>query len=255
MQNKLIFLGTGTSQGIPMIGCRCSVCTSPDPRDKRLRSSVYVEYEGLKLLIDAGPDFRQQILREDITYLDAVLLTHQHKDHTGGLDDVRAFNYLYDKDFPIYAEERVQASLKQEYAYAFSEFRYPGVPQFELHSIDEHPFSIQGVEIVPIRAWHHKLPILGFRLGKLAYLTDANRIDPQEIKKMEGVEVLIINTIRHTPHLSHFSLPEALAVIEQVGASRNYLTHLSHQIDAHAQLEQLLPKIVQPAYDRLTIEF
>lgn len=255
MQNKLIFLGTGTSQGIPMIGCHCSVCTSTDPRDKRLRSSVYIEYEGLKLIIDAGPDFRQQILRENIGYLDAVLLTHQHKDHTGGLDDVRAFNYLYDKDFPIYAEERVQTSLRQEYAYAFSEYRYPGVPQFELHTITEAPFSIHGVEIIPIRAWHHKLPILGFRLGKLAYLTDANCIEPQEILKLKGVDIFIINTIRHTPHLSHFSLPEALEVIRQVGAPQNYLTHLSHQIEAHAALQALLPPQVQPAHDGLVLTF
>ncbi len=255
MQNKLIFLGTGTSQGIPMIGCQCPVCQSADPHDKRLRCSAYIEYQGLKLVIDAGPDFRQQMLRENITSLDAVLLTHQHKDHTGGLDDVRAFNYLYDKDFPIYAEQRVQDSLKQEYAYAFSEFRYPGIPRFELHTIDEQPFHISNATIIPIRAWHHRLPVLGFRMGKLAYLTDANRIDTGEIEKMKGVEVLVINTIRHTPHLSHFSLPQALEVIRQVGAARNYLTHLSHQIDPHQQLQSLLPDHVSPAYDGLTVFF
>ena len=255
MQNKLIFLGTGTSQGIPMIGCSCPVCKSTDPHDKRLRCSIYLEYEGLQLVVDAGPDFRQQILRENITNLDAVLLTHQHKDHTGGLDDIRAFNYLYDKNFPIYAEERVQASLKQEYAYAFAACPYPGIPQFELHTIDESPFQVQGRTIIPIRAWHHRLPILGFRFGKLAYLTDANRIEPEAIEKIKGVEIFIINTIRHTPHLSHFSLPQALEVIRQVGARENYLTHLSHQIDAHQALKALLPTNVQPAYDGLCIQF
>ena len=164
-----------------MLGCNCPVCTSADVRDKRLRCSVYVEYEGLKLLVDAGPDFRTQLLREKIQHVDAVLLTHHHKDHTGGLDDVRSFNYFEQRAFPIYCEEYVQESLKREYSYAFDEHPYPGAPQFELHTITDAPFSIDGVEIIPVRALHYKLPVLGFRFGKFGYLTDASSITAAEI--------------------------------------------------------------------------
>ena len=192
MANKIEFLGTGTSQGVPMIGCNCEVCRSDDFRDKRLRTSAYIEYEGLRLVIDAGPDFRQQMLRSGIKELDAVLLTHMHKDHTGGLDDVRAYNYFMHKGFPIYAEASVQESLKREYAYAFGDHRYPGVPDFILHTIDEHPFNINGVEIIPVRAIHYRLPVLGFRFGRLGYLTDANCISEESIEKFKGVDVFVI---------------------------------------------------------------
>ncbi len=255
MQNRIIFLGTGTSQGVPMIGCDCSVCRSSNPCDKRLRTSAYIEYEGLKLVIDAGPDFRQQMLREEIKYLDAVLLTHQHKDHTGGLDDVRAFNYLSKCGFPIYAEERVQESLKMEYYYAFNEQKYPGVPEFILHTIDEKPFYIKGVEIIPVRAVHYKLPVLGFRFEKLGYLTDANYISDESIEKFKGVDVFVINTIRRERHISHFSLGEAIDVCNKVGAKHSYLTHLSHQIEAHDILKKSLPPTIKPAYDGAIIKF
>lgn len=261
---KITFLGTGTSQGIPMIGCSCKVCKSADPRDNRLRTSALVEYNGFRILIDCGPDFRQQMLRENISDLDSVILTHQHKDHTGGMDDIRAFNYFRQASFPIYAEPNVQESIKMEYSYAFAEHKYPGVPDYTLHTIGETPFHITKllpdkttatIEITPIRVYHYKLPILGFRIGNMAYITDGSSIPETEFAKLKGVELFIINTVRKEKHISHFSLPEALEVIEKVGAPRNYLTHLSHQIGTHKELEAILPPNVKPAYDTLKLEF
>lgn len=255
MQNSITFLGTGTSQGIPLIGCHCEVCDSTDPRDKRFRSSALIEYQGIKVVIDAGPDFRQQMLREDVRDLDAILLTHPHKDHTGGLDDVRAFNYITGKNMPIYCEPNVLESLKMEYSYAFREHKYPGVPEFEVHTIGTDPFSINGVEIIPVRAMHYKLPVLGYRFGKLGYLTDANYISDEDIQKFRGVDVFVINTIRREKHISHFSLDEALDVARRVGARQTYLTHLSHQIEKHSELSLFLPDGVTPAYDTLRVKF
>ena len=255
MQNSITFLGTGTSQGIPLIGCHCEVCDSTDPRDKRFRSSALIEYQGIKVVIDAGPDFRQQMLREDVRDLDAILLTHPHKDHTGGLDDVRAFNYITGKNMPIYCEPNVLESLKMEYSYAFREHKYPGVPEFEVHTIGTDPFFINGVEIIPVRAMHYKLPVLGYRFGKLGYLTDANYISDEDIQKFRGVDVFVINTIRREKHISHFSLDEALDVARLVGARQTYLTHLSHQIEKHSELSLFLPDGVTPAYDTLRVRF
>lgn len=255
MQNSITFLGTGTSQGIPLIGCHCEVCDSTDPRDKRFRSSALIEYQGIKVVIDAGPDFRQQMLREDVRDLDAILLTHPHKDHTGGLDDVRAFNYITGKNMPIYCEPNVLESLKMEYSYAFREHKYPGVPEFEVHTIGTDPFFINGVEIIPVRAMHYKLPVLGYRFGKLGYLTDANYISDEDIQKFRGVDVFVINTIRREKHISHFSLDEALDVARRVGARQTYLTHLSHQIEKHSELSLFLPDGVTPAYDTLRVKF
>lgn len=255
MQNSITFLGTGTSQGIPLIGCHCEVCDSTDPRDKRLRSSALIEYQGIKVVIDAGPDFRQQMLREDVRDLDAILLTHPHKDHTGGLDDVRAFNYITGKNMPIYCEPNVLESLKMEYSYAFREHKYPGVPEFEVHTIGTDPFFINGVEVIPVRAMHYKLPVLGYRFGKLGYLTDANYISDEDIQKFRGVDVFVINTIRREKHISHFSLDEALDVARRVGARQTYLTHLSHQIEKHSELSLFLPDGVTPAYDTLRVRF
>ena len=261
---KITFLGTGTSQGVPMIGCSCPVCTSENPKDNRLRTSALVEVDGFRILIDCGPDFRQQMLREKITDIDAVILTHQHKDHTGGMDDIRAFNYFRKEAFPIYAETNVQDSLKMEYSYAFAEHKYPGVPEYKLHTIDENPFTISKVlpdgntatlTITPIRVYHYMLPILGFRFGNMAYITDGSRIPAEEFKKLEGIDLFIINTVRKEKHISHFSLPEALDVIKKVAAPRNYLTHLSHQIGTHEHLESILPSNVQPAYDGLKLDF
>lgn len=261
---KITFLGTGTSQGIPMIGCNCNVCKSTDSKDNRLRTSALVEYNGFRILIDCGPDFRQQMLRENITDIDAVILTHQHKDHTGGLDDIRAFNYFRKEAFPIYAEPNVQESLKLEYSYAFAEKKYPGVPEYALHTIGEEPFTISkkdkngtliSITIEPIRVFHYKLPILGFRFGEMAYITDGSLIPENEFAKLKGLDLFIINTVRKEEHISHFSLSEALEIINRVGAPRNYLTHLSHQIGTHNQLEKELPDNVKCAYDGLKVEF
>lgn len=248
-------MGTGTSSGVPMLGCGCEVCTSPDAKDKRYRSSIYVEYEGLKLLVDCGPDFRSQMLREDIRHIDAILLTHNHKDHTGGLDDVRSFNYFEKRAFPIYCEEYVQESLRQEYSYAFAENPYPGAPQYELHTISDAPFKIDGVEIIPVRALHFTLPVLGYRFGKFGYLTDASKISEESIEKFRGVETFVINAIRFTRHISHFTLEQALEVAAKVGAKRTLLTHLSHQLPRHTELCKILPPGVEPAFDGLCIDF
>ena len=255
MGSKLIFLGTGTSQGVPMIGCDCDVCRSCDPRDKRLRASAFVEYEGLKILIDAGPDFRYQMLREHISHVDAILLTHNHKDHTGGLDDIRAFNYIEKKATQIYCEKYVEDSLRKEYSYAFAENKYPGAPELDVHLIDENPFKINGVEIVPIRGRHYKLPVLGYRFGNLAYCTDMNHIQEEEFEKLKGLDHFIINCVRKGRHISHFSLEGALEVAAKVGAKHTWLTHLSHQLPKYQKLAAELPEGVQAAYDGLTLEF
>jgi len=261
MRDSITFLGTGTSQGVPVISCKCEVCTSSNPKDKRLRTSALIHYKGLDLLVDAGPDFRQQMLREDVHSLDAILLTHQHKDHTGGLDDVRAFNYSESTQykvctpFPIYCEPRVLESLKLEYPYAFSEKKYPGVPEFDIHLIGNETFAVGGVEIVPIRAMHYKLPVLGYRFGKLAYLTDANSIPEEEFAKLRGLDILVISTVKMTPHISHFSLPEAIETARKIGAKKTYLTHLSHQLPVHDKLTAMLPEGIEPAWDGLKLEF
>ena len=255
MTTKLTFLGTGTSQGVPMIGCGCEVCSSTDPRDKRLRASVLVEYGGLKILVDAGPDFRQQMLREGIASVDAILLTHNHKDHTGGLDDIRAFNYHEKKATQIYCEKYVEDALRMEYSYAFAENKYPGAPDWEVHIIDDKTFKINGIEIIPIRGRHFRLPVLGYRFGDIAYCTDMNHIPDEEFSKLQGLEHFVINTVRRGRHISHFSLEQAIEVAGRVGARHTWLTHLSHQLPRHEQLLQELPQGILPAYDSLTIEF
>ena len=252
--SKLTFLGTGTSQGVPMIGCNCEVCRSTDSHDKRLRASVYVEHEGLKILVDAGPDFREQMLREGISSVDAILLTHNHKDHTGGLDDIRAFNYLEKKATQIYCEKYVEDSLRMEYSYAFAENKYPGAPEWDVHIIDSNPFTINGVEIIPIRGRHYKLPVLGYRFGNIAYCTDMNHIPEEEFEKLKGLDHFIINTVRRGHHISHFSLERALEIAAKVGAKHSWLTHLSHQLPVHSALSAEMPEGVLPAYDGLRIE-
>lgn len=251
---KLTFLGTGTSQGVPMIGCGCEVCRSTDSHDKRLRASAFVEYQGLKILIDAGPDFRYQMLRAGITGVDAILLTHNHKDHTGGLDDIRAFNYLEKREIQIYCEQYVEDSLRMEYSYAFAENKYPGAPEWKVNIIDDTPFKINGVEIIPIRGKHYRLPVLGYRFGNIAYCTDMNHIPEEEFSKLEGLEHFIINCVRRGRHISHFSLEEALVTARRVGAAHTWLTHLSHQLPVHRLLSEELPDGVCPAYDGLVIK-
>ncbi|MDR1347287.1 MAG: MBL fold metallo-hydrolase [Prevotellaceae bacterium] len=251
---KITFLGTGTSQGTPMIGCSCNVCKSTDKRDKRLRSSVLIETDNKKILIDAGPDFRQQMLNANITGLDAILITHEHIDHVGGLDDVRALNYINQKAVDIYAEMRVQAALRKIFYYAFDIIKYPGVPEFEFHTIDENMFRIADIDITPVRAFHYNLPVLGFRIHNLCYITDTNYIPPDELKKMYNADILVIDALRREPHLSHFCLSETLETIEKLHPKRAYLTHISHQLDLYSTLERELPANVYAAYDGLTVE-
>ena len=253
-KTRLTFLGTGTSQGVPMIGCGCEVCKSTDPRDKRLRASVLVEHEGQKILVDAGPDFRYQMLRAGICSLDAILLTHNHKDHTGGLDDIRAFNYHEKKATQIYCEKYVEDSLRQEYSYAFAEVKYPGAPEWNVHIIDEKPFSINGVEIIPIRGKHFKLPVLGYRFGNIAYCTDMNHISDEEYSKLQGLDHFIINCVRRGRHISHYILEQAIEVAGKVGAEHSWLTHLSHQLPCYEELIKELPEGILPAFDGLAIE-
>lgn len=251
---RLTFLGTGTSQGVPMIGCDCEVCRSADLRDHRLRSSAMVEAEGVRVVIDAGPDFRYQMLREGVKDIDAILLTHQHTDHMIGLDDVRAFNYFCSKSIDVYATEAVQGAVRRVFDYAFTDKPYPGAPRITLRTIGDQPFEVGGLKITPIRGKHFTLPVTGYRIGSVAYLTDFNHIEDSEVAKLQGLDVLVINALRHTRHLSHFSLPEAVALAQKVGAKRTYFTHISHQMGLHAQEEQLLPKGMHLAYDTLTIE-
>jgi len=251
---KLTFLGTGTSQGIPVIACKCPICLSTDKRDKRLRTSAMVEVDGQTIVIDCGPDFRYQMLRANVEKLDAILFTHEHKDHTAGLDDVRAFNWVNKKAVDIYAEERVQASLKQEFAYVFAEFRYPGIPQLNLWTVENKAFNINGTQIIPIRAKHFKLPVYAYRIADMAYITDANYISVEEKEKLKGLKVLVVNALRKEKHLSHFTLSEALALIEELKPEKAYLTHCSHQLGFHEEISKELPDHVFMAYDGLEIE-
>lgn len=255
---RLTFLGTGTSQGVPVIGCDCAVCCSEDERDRRLRTSAMVEVGGKRFVIDAGPDFREQLLQEGISHLTAILLTHKHKDHIGGLDDVRALNFV---DYPdaihtvhLYGSKDTCDCVRKDYDYAFSANPYRGVPQIELHEFGSEPFSVEGVEIVPIRGSHSRFEVTGFRFGRLAYLTDFKAIGDDEVAKLKGVEVLVVNALRFEQHDSHFSVGEALQLIEKVAPSRSYLTHMSHDIGLHCVANLRLPDGVEFAYDGLKIE-
>lgn len=253
MQTEAILLGTGTSQGIPVIGCDCPVCRSSDEKDKRLRASLLIKTGGMNFAIDAGPDFRQQMLREHITSLRAILITHEHVDHIFGLDDVRSYNWLQKRAMDIYAEERVQKSVMRIFDYVFKNTGYPGIPKMKLHFIDKNPFEIDGIKFIPIRCYHHKLPVLGYRTGSLAYITDANLIPDREMKKLYGTRVLIINALQMEKHISHFNLDEALEIIEKVKPEKAYLTHLSHTFGKHHYLQSLLPPNVDIAYDGLRV--
>ena len=291
MKAKLTFMGTGTSQGVPIIGCKCPVCSSPDPRDKRFRASALVEYGGLTILIDAGPDFRSQMLRAGVGHLDAILLTHNHKDHTGGLDDVRSLNYVDGKAVEIYCEPKVEDTIRREYAYAFAEPKYPGSPEWDLHRIANEPFEVvsndgytlewvhdvgyrykplegpvppqRKVTVIPIRGYHDTMPVLGFRFGGIAYLTDMSSLPEEELEKLRGLEHLTLNTVGYKKHHSHFSLDEALELAGRIGARHTWLTHLSHTFPVHALFSEDLGKLcrqrgiaseVFPAHDGLVIE-
>ncbi|WP_066631828.1 MBL fold metallo-hydrolase [Labilibacter marinus] len=251
---RITFLGTGTSQGIPVIGCQCEVCKSADSKDKRLRSSVLIEVDGLHLVIDSGPDFRQQMLRHDVRKLDGILFTHEHKDHIAGLDDVRAFNWVNKVPAEVYAEHRVSKALQVEFAYAFAEKPYPGVPKINLNIIDEQPFYIQNTEITPIRGKHMHLPVLGYRIKDFTYLSDFNYISEESLENVKGSKVVVVNAVRKEPHVSHYCLSEAIEVIQKSGAEQGYITHVSHQMGMYQKENKLLPHGIEFAYDNLIID-
>lgn len=252
---KITFLGTGTSQGVPVIMCECKVCKSEDPRDNRLRTSVMIEgTDGKKVVIDTGPDFRQQMLRAKPDRLDAVVFTHAHKDHIAGLDDVRPFNFFTKKDLAVYANADVQEALRREFYYVFEAVKYPGIPRIAVHAIADQPFEAAGLTFQPIKLLHHKLPVLGFRIADFAYITDANYIYPEELNKLKNLDVLVINALRKDTHVSHFNLEQALEVISQLKPKRAYLTHISHQLGLHEVEEAFLPQGVFMAYDGLTLQ-
>jgi phosphoribosyl 1,2-cyclic phosphate phosphodiesterase len=251
---KITFLGTGASHGIPVIGCKCKVCYSENSKDVRLRSSIFIETDKLKLVIDAGPDFRQQMLREKITHIDAVLLTHEHKDHTAGLDDVRAFNYLMKKPMSIYADFKVLDSVKQDYSYAFSDDRYPGAPEMDLHPISNQLFEINSEQIMPIQVFHHLLPVFGFRVNNMAYVTDAKTIPASEKEKLHNLDLLVLNALRVQPHIAHMGLDEVLDLVAELKPKQTFLTHISHMQHGFDKLSEMLPSHIQPAYDGFILE-
>jgi phosphoribosyl 1,2-cyclic phosphate phosphodiesterase len=251
---KVTFLGTGTSQGVPVIACDCQVCTSTDPCDNRLRVSVLVEVDGKSLLIDSGPDFRYQMLRAKVKHLDAILFTHEHKDHIAGLDDVRAFNYRTQKAIDVYAHTRVQGALRREFAYAFSDFKYPGIPQINLHDITGSRMTIAGVEIIPIEVMHFLLPVFGFRIGDFTYITDAKTVSEESRVLIRGSKILVINALQREDHISHFTLDEALEFGAEMKAERTFLTHISHRMGTHESVSAELPSGFELAYDGLELQ-
>jgi phosphoribosyl 1,2-cyclic phosphate phosphodiesterase len=250
----ITFLGTGTSQGVPVIGCTCKVCNSIDFRDKRTRTSIHLYTKGVSLVVDTGPDFRQQVLRERIIHLDGVLFTHEHRDHTAGLDDLRSFNFLQKEDIPIYGRKKVINQLKKEFAYVFEEHKYPGIPQVDANVIDNKEFRLKGLNILPIEVLHHKLPVFGFRIGDFTYITDANDISSEEKDKIRGSEIIVVNALQQEKHISHFNLPEAIDLIDELGPEKAYFTHISHKLGSHDQVERSLGDNMFLAYDGLKIE-
>ena len=254
---NLTFLGTGTSQGVPVIACKCAVCASADPRDCHLRTSALVTTDNDEnILIDIGPDFREQMLRHNVSHLEGILITHAHRDHVGGIDDIRSFNYVQNRKMDIYCNREARTAIERDYHYIFVPHEFPGLPEAEMHELDgNHPFCVGQTEVIPIKAMHKNLPILGFRIGSLAYLTDANYIAPEEMDKLNDLEILVINALRKEKHFSHYSLPEALEVIKTVAPREAYLTHVSHEMGLYAEVNATLPPHVQIAYDGLTVHF
>ena len=247
------FLGTGTSQGVPVITCTCDICQSLDFRDKRLRSSIHIQSGDISLVVDTGPDFRQQMLRERIRKLSAIVFTHQHKDHTAGMDDVRSFNFSQKKDMPVFARKEVIEQIKQEFAYVFAEVKYPGVPRIETHEISNSPFEVENLLIQPIEVMHHKLPVFGFRIGDFTYITDANFISDEEMEKIKGSKILVLNALQKQPHISHYTLEEAIEVSQKIGAEQTYFTHISHRLGLHQEVQKELPENIFLAYDGLKL--
>lgn len=250
---KITFLGTGTSTGVPMVACPCAVCASTDAKDKRLRSSILVQSPSTTVVVDTTPDFRYQMLRAGVRRLDAVVYTHPHKDHLAGLDDVRAFNFFQHRAMPLYANAMTQEAIVREFPYAFADTKYPGIPDLELHHIDTEPFTIGDITLIPIHVWHMMMPVLGFRVGDFTYITDANRIDEAEKEKIRGSRQIVLNALRHEKHLSHFSLTEAIAEVDELGIPEAWFTHVSHQLGKHADIEPTLPSNRHLAYDGLVL--
>ena len=248
------FLGTGTSQGVPIICCDCAVCKSTNPKDNRLRSSILIESEIAKVVIDSGPDFRQQLLRRDLKSLDAVVFTHEHKDHIAGLDEVKAFNYFNNMRMPVYATERVQNALKREFAYIFSDDKYPGIPEIDLYTITDEPIKIKDITLLPIDVVHFKMPVKAYRINNFTYITDANYISDSEKEKIKGSEIIVLNALRREPHLSHFNFNEAINLMEELKPKKAYFTHISHQLGLHNDVSKELPDFIELAYDGLQIE-
>lgn len=252
---KITFLGTGTSSGVPMIGCECKVCTSADKKDNRLRSSILVESTTTTLIVDTGPDFRYQMLRQKVKKLDAVIFTHPHKDHMAGLDDVKAFNFHSKKPINIYADSLTEEAVRRDFYYAFTDTKYPGIPELNLNTITLDPFIVGDIPIIPILVWHLKMPVLGFRFGRFTYITDANKIDDAEKEKIKGSEVMVLNALRKQKHISHFTLDEAIGLVEELAVPTAYFTHISHQMGAHQQVVAELPEGISLAFDGLELEF
>lgn len=252
---RITFLGTGTSQGVPVIACHCNVCLSKDPRDKRLRTSILLEIEGWTFVIDTGPDFRCQMLRADVQRLDGILFTHEHKDHIAGLDDVRAFNHKQQEKIPIYADKRVIEAIKREFYYAFIEPYYPGVPQLNVHEIDHHEFMIaKTVPVTPIEVLHHKLPVKGFRIGDFTYITDMKSISEEEKQKVKGSRILVLNALQREKHISHLTLSEAISFAQEINAEVTYFTHISHRLGTFQEVTKELPPNIFLAYDGMKID-
>jgi phosphoribosyl 1,2-cyclic phosphate phosphodiesterase len=250
----ITFLGTGTSQGVPVIGCPCEVCKSLDYRDKRLRSSIHIETEGQSFVVDTGPDFRQQMLRENINRLDAIFFTHAHRDHTAGLDDVRAYNFLQNMDMPVYSTQQTLDQLRNDFAYIFKEHHYPGLPRIDLRPIDDKPFIINNVLITPLPVMHLTLLVLGYRIGDFSYITDANFISEETYQKLEGTKVLVLNALQLEAHISHFTLQQAIEVAQKVKAGKTYFTHISHRMGLHREVIKQLPENIHVACDGLSIK-
>lgn len=237
-----------------MIGCDCAVCSSEDPHDNRLRSSILVESANTTLVVDTGPDFRYQMLRKKVKKLDAVLFTHPHKDHLAGLDDIRAFNFFSKKPIDIYADSLTEEAVRRDFYYAFTDTKYPGIPELNLNTISTEPFVIGDIPVIPIQVWHLKMPVMGFRFGNFTYITDANRIEESEKNKIRGSQILVLNALRRQKHISHFSLGEAIDMVEELQVPLAYFTHLSHQMGLHAEIESELPEQIHLAWDGLQLE-
>ena len=250
---KIRILGSGTSQGVPVIACSCKVCASDNPKDKRLRCSILLTIDDKNYVIDTGPDFRQQMLRADVQSMEAVIYTHEHKDHIAGMDDIRAFNFKQKKDMEIYCNAAVEEALRREFHYVFFENTYPGIPRVHLNRIDNNPFEINKINFIPIEVMHYKMPVFGFRIGDFAYITDAKTVSSEEKKKLKGVKVLIVNALRIEEHISHFNLEQALNFIAEIQPEQAYLTHISHLMGTQYEVERILPPNVKIAYDEMEI--